>query len=456
MLGCLKKENYQITPDPMLAEVIIVNTCSFIQASIEESIDTLLQMADYKNMARCEVLVASGCLPQRYAADLEKQLPEVDLFIGTGQYHLITQILANPDLQKRTYVNQPAFIHSETDERVFTPSFSAFLKISEGCNRRCSFCIIPKLRGNVRSRSVESLVTEASRLANLGIKELNLVGQDLTEYGMENRYQERLETLLPELCKIEGIEWIRLHYVYPDQFSDALIQIMASEPKIVKYLDMPIQHTHDEVLKRMNRRLTRANLFALIEKLRAQIPGIVFRTSIIVGFPGETEEQFQALCEDLRLLKLDYVGVFRYSKEPGTKAFDLDGQISAQTKRKREKILQKVLEENIHQIQAKHVGITQIAVLEGVSSESELLWSARLPTQAAQIDGKIFINDIGFLTDSAISQLKPGQFVPVEITEVMGADLIGRIVPWTKKNRETALLKDFLISPTQQRSATMN
>ncbi|MEK6580197.1 MAG: 30S ribosomal protein S12 methylthiotransferase RimO, partial [Bdellovibrionota bacterium] len=329
MLGMLEKDRYSISQSPDNADVIIVNTCSFIQASKEESIETILEMAQLKESGQCKVLVASGCLPQRYSKELEKEMPEVDLFIGTGQYHRITELLIEhgqalkegAPLPKRSYIDQPAFIHSEVDPRMHTgPKYTAFLKLSEGCNRRCSFCIIPKLRGNVRSRTIDSLVEEAQGMAKRGVRELNLVAQDLTEYGMEWKYKEKLEMLLPELAKINGIDWIRLHYVYPDQFSDELVSIVVRESKIVKYLDMPLQHTRDRILKAMNRRLTKEKLFELINKLRAQVPGIVFRTSIIVGFPGETEEDFNELCQDLEALNLDYVGVFRYSKEEGTKA----------------------------------------------------------------------------------------------------------------------------------------
>ncbi|NDG85456.1 MAG: 30S ribosomal protein S12 methylthiotransferase RimO, partial [Proteobacteria bacterium] len=329
MLGKLEQDRYEIAPSPENAEVIIVNTCSFIQAAKEESIETILEMAQFKDDGQCKALVVSGCLPQRYAKELEKEMPEVDLMIGTGQYHKITELLdlhekareQGAPLPERSYIDFPAFIHTEKDARVHTgPRFSGFLKLSEGCNRRCAFCIIPKLRGNVRSRTIASLVEEAKTMAADGVRELNLVAQDLTEYGMEWKYRENLEMLLPELCKIEGIEWIRLHYVYPDEFSDELIDIIAREPKIVKYLDMPIQHTSDRVLKLMNRRLTKAKLYDLMEKLRAKIPELVVRTSIIVGFPTETDEEFQELCDDLERLDLDHVGVFSYSKEEGTKA----------------------------------------------------------------------------------------------------------------------------------------
>lgn len=444
MLGLLKNDRYTIAEEPDHAEVIIVNTCSFIEASKEESIETILEMAQLKETGKCKVLVASGCLAQRYSKNLETELPEVDLFIGTGQYHKIIDILndhgrerAEGDpLPKRSYIDQPAFIHTESDPRLLTgPRYSAYLKISEGCNRRCAFCIIPKLRGNVRSRTVESLVAEARSLAQQGVRELNLVAQDLTEYGMEWKYKERLETLLPELCKIEGIEWIRLHYVYPDQFSDELIEIIAREPKIVKYLDMPIQHTNDRVLKSMNRRLTKEKLFSLVEKLRAEIPGVVFRTSLIVGFPSETEEEFAEMCRDMETLNLDHVGVFRFSKEEGTKAAEMGEQVHPGTKRRRSKALTAILQA---QREARHgalVGTTTQLLIEGVSEETELLLQGRMPTQAQEIDGHVLINDTLVLDDQGIS-LRAGDLVEAEITEAMPNALVARVIRLISKAKE--------------------
>lgn len=432
MLGMLKNDRYTITDQPQDAQVIIVNTCSFIEASKEESIETILDMAEFKESGACRVLVASGCLPQRYSKDLEKEMPEVDLFIGTGQYHRITELLnahgkaleEGAPLPKRTYIDQPAFIHSDTDPRVHTgPSYSAYLKISEGCNRRCAFCIIPKLRGNVRSRTVESLVQEAKNLASKGVRELNLVAQDLTEYGMEWKYRERLETLLPELCKVDGIEWIRLHYVYPDQFSDELIEIIAREPKIVKYLDMPIQHTNDRVLKAMNRKLTKERLFSVVEKLRTKIPGVVFRTSIIVGFPTETDAEFNELCADLETLNLDHVGVFRFSKEEGTKAAEMDGQVHPNTKRKRAKVITEILQRQRQTKHDQYIGQTVQVLVEGVSEETDLLIQGRMSTQAQEIDGHVLINDTQELGED-FSGLRPGDIIEVQITEANPNDLI--------------------------------
>jgi ribosomal protein S12 methylthiotransferase len=447
MLGILEKDRYKIAQTPEDAEVIIVNTCSFIQASKEESIETILDMAQLKESGSCKVLVASGCLPQRYSKELEVEMPEVDLFIGTGQYHRITELLnkhgeameMGAPLPQRSYIDQPAFIHTEKDPRMHTgPIHSAYLKLSEGCNRRCAFCIIPKLRGNVRSRTVASLVEEATQMASRGVRELNLVAQDLTEYGMEWKYKENLEMLLPRLAAIDGIEWIRLHYVYPDQFSDELVDIIAREPKIVKYLDMPIQHTNDRVLASMNRRLKKERLFDLVEKLRAKIPGVVFRTSIIVGFPGETEEEFKELCTDLEKLNLDHVGVFRFSKEEGTKAAEMGEQIHPGTKRRRSKELTAILQKQRQASHEKFVGSLVTVMIEGPSEETELLIQARMPTQAQEIDGHVLINDLGALGDDVM--LTPGDLVEVEISEALPQALMGRATRMVSKAKAAAAL----------------
>lgn len=436
MLGILEKDRYTIAKEPDSADVIIVNTCSFIQASKEESIDTILEMAQFKDQGSCKALVVSGCLPQRYSKELEKEMPEIDLMIGTGQYHKISEVLGNyhrskdlgSPLPKRVYIDQPAFIHTENDPRMHTGAqYTGYLKLSEGCNHRCAFCIIPKLRGNVRSRTVASLVEEAKQMASRGVRELNLVAQDLTEYGMEWRYKERLETLLPELCKIDGIDWIRLHYVYPDQFSNELIDIIAREPKIVKYLDMPIQHTNNEVLERMNRRLRKDKLFSLIAKLREKVPGVVFRTSIIVGFPGETDSQFEELCSDLEQLNLDHVGVFRFSKEEGTKAAEMPEQIHPGTKRKRAKKLIELLQKQSHANMERYVGRRVSVLVEGVSEESELLLQGRMPTQAQEIDGHVLINDVAGDIEDA-QDLAPGDLIEVEITEALPHDVVGTAI----------------------------
>ncbi len=424
MLGRMKAGHYQIVQEPEAAEVIVVNTCSFIESSKIESINAILEMAEYKDKGKCESLVVAGCLTQRYKDQLQNEMPEVDLFIGTGEYHRIAELVdwaRKGELPHRAYVNKPVFIHSDTDERVITGQrYSSYLKISEGCNRRCSFCIIPNLRGNTRSRTVESLVEETKRLALLGVKELNIVAQDLTEYGMEHRYQKMtLEKLLPALSKVKGVEWIRLFYAYPDQFSDELIEIMANEQKVVKYLDMPIQHTNDRILKLMNRKFTRQEIFDFIGKLRQKMPNIVLRTSTIAGFPSETEEEFQEFLNDLKVLKFDHLGAFSYSKEEGTKAALLEDQVPMKTRVRRQREIRKLHEEYSVLRNKSQIGKIYDVLVEGVSDETELLLKGRHSGQAPEIDGQVLIND---------GQAKPGDIVRVEITEALPYDLVGGIV----------------------------
>ena len=424
MLGLLKTDKYNVIDDPMSANVIVVNTCSFIDSSKKESVDTILEMAEYKDKGKCETLVMAGCMAQRYKDQLQLEMPEVDLFIGTGEYQRIAELVdwaRKGELPQRAYVHKPAFIHTEAHPRMQTGEFfSAYLKISEGCNRHCSFCIIPKLRGNTRSRTVDSLVEEAKILASQGVKELNLIAQDLTEYGMEFRYKQMtLEKLLPVLAAIEGIQWIRLFYAYPDQFSDELIDIMANEPKVVKYLDMPIQHTSDRILKLMNRKFTRKEIFDFIGKLRAKMPNIYLRTSTIGGFPGETEEEFEAFLEDLKVLKFDHLGAFAYSKEEDTKAALLDGQLPMKTRIARQRRIRKLHDEYSKVRNLMQVGKEFDVLVEGVSEETELLLKGRHAGQAPEIDGQILIND----GDAA-----PGDIVRVRITEALPLDLVGAIV----------------------------
>lgn len=424
MLGMLKNDSYALANAPEEAEVIIINTCSFIESSKMESIDTILEMAAHKDHGRCKALVVAGCLPQRYKSELEKEIPEVDLFIGTGEYQRIAELVnwaKAGTLPQRSYVNKPVFLPDETHPRLQTGDrFSAYLKISEGCNRRCSFCIIPTLRGNTRSRTVESLVEEAKLLAAQGVVELNLVAQDLTEYGMEFRYQKMtLEKLLPALAAVEGIRWIRLLYAYPDQFSDELIDIMAREPKVLKYLDMPIQHTNDRILKAMNRRFTRQQVFDFIQKLRAKMPQIILRTSIIAGFPGETPVEFEGLKQDLKTLRFDHLGVFAYSKEEGTKAAELPDLAPIQTRRKRQREIRALHEQiSTEKNQARKGQILEVLV-EGYSEETDLLLKGRHQGQTPEIDGSVLIND---------GQAAIGQIVKLQVTEALPYDLVGRIV----------------------------
>lgn len=427
MLGLLKSNRFTITEEPSEADTVIVNTCSFIDSAKQESINTILEMADYKESGRLKNLVVSGCMAQRYAKDLEKDMPEVDLFIGTGEYHRVVELLqkrALGKLRQKTFVDVPTFIHTEEHPRINTgASYSAFLKISEGCVRNCSFCIIPKLRGHtVRSRSIASLVQEATTLAASGVKELNLVAQDLTHYGIENDYQENLAGLLRELVKVEGIRWIRLHYAYPDNFTDEVIDLMATEPKILKYVDMPLQHGDDKVLKLMNRRVTRDQIYSLVQKMRARIPGLVFRTNIIVGHPGEDEAAYQNVKQMLIDLRLEHVGVFKYSLEEDTPSFRLAekiGQVPEETIQLRFNELMEIQQGISLENNQNMVGKRFEVLVEGLSRESDLLLQGRWHGQAQEIDGIVLIND---------GDASPGQFVEVEITEALPYDLVGGIV----------------------------
>jgi ribosomal protein S12 methylthiotransferase len=428
MLGLLKSNKFKVTESPEEADTVIVNTCSFIDSAKQESINTILEMADFKENGKLKNLVVSGCMAQRYSKDLEKEMPEVDLFIGTGEYHRVVELLqkkALGKLRQKSFVDIPKFIHTEEHPRLNTgAAYTAFLKISEGCVRNCSFCIIPKLRGHeVRSRSIASLVEEAENLVKGGVTELNLVAQDLTHYGIENDYQENLAGLLRALVKVKGLRWIRLHYAYPDNFTDEVIDLIAKEPKIVKYVDMPLQHGDNKVLKLMNRRITREQIYELVKKMRARIPGLVFRTNIIVGHPGEDEESYQNVRQMLEDLRLEHVGVFRYSLEEDTPSYRLAakiGQVPEEIAQRRYnelmEIQQRISQENNNALLGKKVEV----LVEGVSRESDLLLQGRWYGQAQEIDGVVLIN----AGDAA-----PGQYVQVEITEALPYDLVGGIVP---------------------------
>ena len=434
-LGFLDEAGFTLARSPALAEVIVINTCSFIHDAKKESVETILELSEFKEKGKCRLLVVTGCLPQGYVQELEKELPEVDLFLGTSEYERIAELIAeafNKKANKRkSVIKPPVALYSERAPRVHTgPSYLGYLKISEGCNRHCSFCIIPRIRGSLRSRKIGSLVKEAKQMAEAGVKELNLVAQDLTEFGLDQRRkglkEQKLENLLTELVKINGIQWIRLHYVYPDDFSDQLVETIAREKKIVKYLDIPLQHTNDRILRAMNRKLRKRQIFSLVRKLRKRIPNITLRASIIVGFPTETKAEFKELCEDLRKLRLDRVGVFTYSKEEQTKAAELEPQISQREKKRRERVLLKIIEKTSFTKQKALKGKEIEVLIEGESEETDFLIQARMSSQSVGIDGHVLINDAEDLTK--LGQIKQGDFARVRITEVLSHDLIGKLI----------------------------
>jgi len=422
MLGVLSKQNYEITTDEKEADIIIVNTCSFIKEAKQESIDAILDLADRKHDGRCHTLIVSGCLPQRYQEELAQELPEVDIFIGTGDYPRIAEILAEKegtDTQLR-YVGNPDYIYDETLPRLnSSPAWYSYLKIGEGCSNCCSYCIIPQLRGAYRSRPLEALVAEAEMLASRGVKEINVISQDITRYGSDMTDGTTLEMLLRRLVAIDGIKWVRLLYAYPDGISDSLIELIRDEPKICKYLDIPIQHISDPVLKGMKRRSSELQIRDLIEKLRQQIPDITLRTSLIVGFPGETLDDFSTLMRFVETTQFDRLGVFCYSQEEGTPAADMPEQVSERIKRERYRKLMRTQARLSFKRNRALIGKNEQVIIEGFSEETELLLKGRSSRQAPDIDGQVYIT-------SGTANI--GDIITLKITDSSDYDLIGEIV----------------------------
>ncbi|MEX0799322.1 MAG: 30S ribosomal protein S12 methylthiotransferase RimO [Bacteriovoracaceae bacterium] len=432
MLGHLGLDGFSVTQDPALAEVIIVNTCSFVEAAKIESIETVLELSDFKRpeVGNCKALVMSGCMAQRYHGELEAEMPEVDMFIGTGEYNKIVPLLKAYEegkLEKKSFVEIPKYIHTEFDPRLNTsPGYMAWLKISEGCNRNCTFCIIPTLRGKMRSRSVDSLVKEAQKLSASGVKELNLISQDFSDYGSDfegfkkiDGKNAQIHDMLKALQDKSGADWVRVFYFYPDDLTEDVMDLMAGSDKICKYLDMPVQHFSDRVLKRMNRRVTGDIIHQKIKTLREKIPGIVLRTSIIVGFPGETEEDFEQLIEGIKRVKFNHLGVFKYSDEEGTPALRLKDKIPQEVIDERFERLYEVQKNIARELNQEYIGKTLDVLVEGAHEETELLLQGRHQGQAPDIDGRVIIND---------GMAKPGEIVKVKINEVLDYDLVGEII----------------------------
>lgn len=426
LLGHLMDADFAVTPDPEEAEIIVVNTCGFIEDAKQESVDTILEMAGYKQAGRCQRLIVAGCLVQRYAKELETEIPEIDALLGNGEYDSIADVArrASQELSgQRVSVKDPRFLHSATTPRVntFMPH-SAYVKISEGCDQKCTFCIIPKLRGLQRSRPIEDIVREAETLAERGVVELNLVAQDLTGYGYDQEGKVRLADLLVALGEVRGIQWIRPHYLYPRPFSKALLEALGQVPKIVPYVDMPLQHIADPVLKRMARGRPRSFIERLLSDLRAHVPGVVMRTSFIVGFPGETEADFESLVEFVAAEDFERVGVFKYSREEGTPSHDLPDQIPPETIESRYHRLMELLREKSRAKMESYVGRRLDVLVDGVSPESELLLEGRHPGQAPEVDGTVYLGNAVDFPD-----VGAGDIVRVEITEAYDYDLAGEV-----------------------------
>lgn len=393
MSGLIHGRGYELVEAPEEATVIIVNTCGFIDAAKEESVNTILDMADLKETGRLKALIVSGCLTQRYKRQLMEEMPEIDGIVGTGDFHHINDIV-NEALRgkKPVKVGNPVFDYEqELPRKVATPRYTAYVKIAEGCDNACTFCSIPIMRGKFRSRSIESIVAEVERLAEQGVREVSLIAQDSTNYGTDLYDGFMLPALLNRVSEVEGISWVRLHYAYPGFFTDELIETIASNPKICKYIDMPLQHSEDGILKRMRRPGRQRDARELIAKIRARMPEAAIRNSIIVGFPGETEEDFNRLCEFVRDMKFDRLGVFSYSCEEGTPASRLPDQVPDDVKEWRANTLMEVQREVSKNLGGKYIGKVIDVLVERYDGRSDV-FIGRSPFDAPEIDGEVFIS----------------------------------------------------------------
>jgi ribosomal protein S12 methylthiotransferase len=420
MLGHLPQDRFTIVTDENTADIIVVNTCAFIREAQEESVETILEVADYKKNGRCKLLIVSGCLPQRFQDELAKELPEVDFFMGTADAPRIMELLES-HLQGvgQQQIGLPDYLYDHTTPRVTSsPFYSAYVKIAEGCANHCSYCVIPSIRGTLRSRTVPSVIAEVERLVTNGVKEINLIAQDVTAFGAERCDKPELPSLLRELVKIDGLAWLRLLYAYPDGVTDELLDMIAAERKICNYLDLPIQHIDNQILAAMNRRVDEAGIRSLLERIRMRIPDITLRTSLIVGFPGETDEQFRKLLAFVEEGHFDRLGVFRYSREEGTPAAQLERQVPERTKQSRYKRLMKAQSRVSFNRNLALKGRIEPVLVEGYSEETDLLLRGRSVRQAPDVDGQVYIT---------AGQAKVGEIVSLKITDSSAYDLIGEI-----------------------------
>jgi ribosomal protein S12 methylthiotransferase len=403
--------------------VVIINTCSFIREAQEESIETILTMAAAKEKGKCRRLVVAGCLPQRYGRELVAELPEVDLFLGTGELHRVADLLGNSaegECQQKDFIGEPTYLYDHRTPRLITTARgSVYIKISEGCSNCCSYCMIPKIRGKVRSRPLASILLEAEQTVLQGAREINLIAQDTTAYGRDLEDGTELVGLLQGLAKIGGLRWIRLLYAHPAHVTPELIRLIRDEKKICKYLDLPLQHIDSRLLQAMNRPVSEKDVRELPGRLREEVPGITLRTSLMVGFPGETEKKFQKLLEFARETRFDLLGVFRYSREEGTAAADMKGQVSERIKARRYHQIMRLQKQISQRKQKQQIGSRVEVLVERPGKSSEVLWEGRTQGQAPEVDG------ITFLTKG---NCRPGEIVKVQITDATSYDLYGEVL----------------------------
>lgn len=417
----VNKKGFEVTSELNEADMIIVNTCGFIGDAKKESIETILEVSELKETGNLKKIIVTGCLAQRYAEEILKELPEVDAVIGTGEIDKIEKVIDEilNDKHPVETSSMDFLANANTDRILTTASHTAYLKISEGCDRRCTYCIIPQLRGRLRSRTIEDILVEANNLVKSGVRELNLLAQETTEYGIDLYKEKSLAKLMKELVKIEDLKWLRTYYMYPDSVTNELIQVMKTEDKICKYFDIPIQHVSDSILQNMGRAKTGAHLKDILYRIRKEIPNATFRTSVIVGFPGETQENFEELRDFLEEFQFDYVGVFKYSREEDTKAYDMDNQVPEEIKEERWVELTNLQSKIAENKNRAMLGQTVEVMIDGVSTESEYLLEGRTKGQALEIDGKVLTND---------GTAKPGEIVKVKLEQNFDYDFIGPIV----------------------------
>jgi ribosomal protein S12 methylthiotransferase len=422
MLGMLARQGYELTPQAEQAEVIIVNTCAFIEPAKRESIDTILEMAEYKKSGAARKLVVAGCLVERYRQEILKEIPEVDFVIGTNELERVLEACGEDRKDRSLEGSAAPYLYHEFTPRVLaTPSYSAYLKIAEGCDHPCSFCVIPQMRGRFRSRRFASVVREAENLARIGVGELTIVGQDTTSYGADLGLRDGLASLLRELGKIPELVWVRFLYCYPNRLTDALIAAVAETAKVAKYIDLPLQHASAQVLKLMRRGSSGEHFLRLIERIRAAIPGVTLRTSLIVGFPGETEEDFKLLLSFVEAAQFDHLGVFLYSNEETSSSYALPGQVPSAVAGRRKRRLMALQRRISRRKLRQRVGRSFPVLVEGRCEETELLFRGRLESQAPGIDGQVLINDFEG------AEPRPGEFRWATITTAGDYDLVSRL-----------------------------
>jgi ribosomal protein S12 methylthiotransferase len=428
MMGILTRAGYEITPRAGDADVLVVNTCSFIAPAQQESVQSILEMAEYKKFGRAQKLIVAGCMVERYRNEIREQIPEVDAVIGTGEVEKILEVCEGNIRAGEANAGAPTYLYHDLTPRVLaTPRHTAYIKINEGCNHPCSFCIIPQLRGKFRSRRFESVVSEAQNLAAAGVREISLIGQDTTYYGEDLGLRDGLPTLLARLAQIEELHWIRFLYCYPNRITPKLLETIAAHPRLAKYLDIPLQHASRNVLARMKRGSNGGAFLKMLERIRKTIPGVSIRTSFIVGFPGETEKDFRELCDFVRAAEFDWMGVFSYSDEDAAQSFALEDKVAAKTIARRKNTLMALQKTISKKKLRRKIGQRMQVMLEGPSKDTDLIWEARLEGMAPEIDGKVYITEFEGVNDAA-DLPAPGTLATIEITETKEYDLIGRVI----------------------------